>query len=258
MYQLAANSLDTQPLWTWFLLMTRFGGVFQSLPGVGTETVPAKVRGSIAIGVPIALVFSGVRADMPEEFVMGGLMILSEFIFGYLLGSLPGLITAGLAVAGQVAAGSIGLGQANLIDPSLGGNVSVLSKILAQFGTLVFLAIDGHHVIIKAASFPVSNLAIGMFYPHEQVVELLTAQFAEVFSLALTVSAPILITVLLTQFLLGLLTRFIPQVNIFIISLPLTVLLGIFIIGFSFPVLNDIVLDEFLGLEELAGELALQ
>jgi flagellar biosynthetic protein FliR len=197
-----------------------------------------------------ALTFSGLTAPQPESLGYALLALSSELLFGYLLGTLPSMVLDGLAVAGQLTAASIGLAQANTIDPSIGQNVTVLSHFKTLTATLIFLSIDGHHAIIKAATMGIgggasSAFSLAQFVPTVNTTQMFIEHFSQAFDLALIVSAPIIATVLLTQFTLGLVTKFIPQVNIFIISLPLSVLVGIYIIAFSIPELSEQIVEHF-------------
>lgn len=192
---------------------------------------------------------------MPEEFHLILAAIIGEFAFGAIMSLLPSLILGGLLVSGQVVAGVIGLGQANMIDRSLGESVSVIAKINVYVGTIIFLLINGHHVVIKAAS---SNLGFIQHLTNENLgksVQILVTCFSESFELAIVISSPILIATLVSQFLLGLITKFVPQVNIFIISLPLSVLMGFYILSFTMEPLSGKIIGEFTKLEELTGAL---
>lgn len=248
-------SIDFSSLWTWFLLFTRFSGLLHVLPGVGTEEVPFTFRIPLALVLGFVVMFTGAHAAVPESIAEGGLIILTEFALGYLLGIIPSLIISSLALAGQVIAATIGLAQATLIDISLGDQVSVLSRLQSLIATVVFLAVDGHHVVIRAASMIGNDVGIGLYRPGMDVFMILAERFSASFELAVIISGPILVTILVTQFVLGLLTRFIPQVNIFIISLPLTIGVGLFIIQYTMPGFLIRMSKEFGTLQELIGRI---
>lgn len=222
-----------------------------ALPGIGTNQVPAKSRAALAIVLAIAITFGGVRADAPPTMIDGALMIALEAFFGFILGFIPQMVIGGLSVAGQVVTGVIGLGQANMIDPSLGGTFAILARLHSLFGTIIFLMMDGHHEVIRA----MAALSPSELYEHFrldfELFEILMYQFSETFRMGIIISGPILITVLIAQFILGLLTRLVPQFNIFIISLPLTILIGFYMTAFMFPAFTNLVLSFFLEVDEL-------
>jgi len=247
--------IDYAPLWTGFLLFCRFSAMLVSLPGIGARMAPETVYVFIAIGMATAYTMVAPPAADPQNLGIGFLMIASELLLGYLIGAIPLFITSSLAVAGQITSASIGLGQANLIDPSLGESVAILARLQLLIGTLLFLIIDGHHAIIRAASGLLVEIPVGVFSPNGDVAAILVSQFGSAFQLAITITAPILVTVLLTQFIFGLLTKFVPQVNIFIISLPLTIGLGLYIIQFTFPGMTSNLFKHFSEMEEVAGRI---
>ena len=255
MVSFGSEFIDFAPLWTWILFMTRFTGVFLGIPGVGTEQVPASFRLWPAVLISLGLTLTGIRAPEPTQIGEMLTMLGSEISLGYLLGALPGFVLGGLAVSGQVIAGAIGLGQANMIDPSLGGNVSVIARLKTMIATAVFLIVDGHHVIIKAASGIPGEAALGLFRPGYDTANILVDQLVLSFEFALTIAAPVLVTTLVTQFVLGLITKFVPQINIFIISLPLSVFVGLFILSFSFPQIAQHTQEQFTSLQETIGVL---
>lgn len=242
--------IDFAVYWTWFLLFIRMGALFSALPGIGTDQVPERFRLMPAITIAACVALGGVRAHTPATLAEGGLMMGSELALGYILGFIPQLVLGGLTVAGQIIAGSVGLAQANMIDHSLGESVSIISRLKAQIGVLVFLFMDGHHIVIRAASGIASDVGIGMFRPGADTFAILLERFVSAFHLSIVISAPIIVSALLTQFVLGLVTKFVPQVNIFIISLPLSIIAGLYIIEVTFPGLVYHVEHEFKFLEE--------
>ncbi|MCB0344657.1 MAG: flagellar biosynthetic protein FliR [Bdellovibrionales bacterium] len=248
---------DVSFLWTLFLLTTRSTGILFALPGVGTSQIPALVRMSVAILIGLAATTSGVKAPQPEHLIDGGLMVISEFTLGYLLATIPAMIVSSLAITGQVVSGTIGLGFANLIDPSIGQSLAILARIESLVATLVFLLVDGHHVIIRAVTGYGGNLPIGSFYPGMETGLFFLERFSAVFEVAIICSAPILVSILVTQFVLGLITKSVPQVNIFIISLPLTIGMGLYITAYTFPGMIENLLGEFDQMEEYVGQLFL-
>jgi flagellar biosynthetic protein FliR len=220
--------------WAWFLAFTRMSGILYSLPAIGTDQVPRTMRILSAVIIGLCIVLGGVHADLPPNLLQGGVMLLAEFLLGWVLGAVPAFTLGGLAVAGQLIAGVIGLAQANMLDPSLGESVSVISRLKMQVASLLFLAMNGHHIVLRAAACIPSDIGLGMFRPDMDTFAILLQRFNESFTLALIVAAPIIVSSLLTQFVLGLITKFVPQINVFIISMPLSIIAGLYIIIATF------------------------
>ena len=244
--------LDYTFYWVWFLFFVRCSGMFYSMPGIGTEQVPESMRLMPAIMVSLAMAFGGGHAAVPANIAQTAVMVGSEFILGWLFGIVPSLTLGGLSVAGQVIAGAIGLSQASMIDRSLGESISVISRLKMQLATLFFLSMDGHHIVIRALAGSTSDVGMGMFRPDMDTFNILLERFVQTFHLALVVAAPIIVSGLLTQFVLGLVTKFVPQINVFMISMPLSILAGLYIIMATF---EGLIHHSALDLSDMEGTL---
>ncbi len=248
-------NLDIAPLWTFILVSCRLFAILLILPGIGTDQIPESLRYFNGLLLAFVISIAIPKTPMPEEvhLVLAG--VLGEFTFGAILGLLPSLILSGLLVSGQIIAGVIGLGQANMIDRSLGESVSVLARINMTVGTIVFLLINGHHVVFKAASTHVGFIQNLTQDNLSRSVEILTVCFTQSFELSIALASPILIATLASQFLLGLITKFVPTINVFIISLPLSVLMGFYILSFTIEPFSSKVTEQLSELEEFTGAL---
>ena len=182
-------------------------------------------------------------------------MILSEYLFGYLLGAIPAYTLAAGSVAGAAVAGAIGLSQANMIDQSLGESTTVLSKLNSLLAGVVFLLLDGHHLVFRACAAASEIAGIGVFVPDYSVASVLILRFADMFALAVIIAAPILVASLFTQFVLGLLTKFVPQINVFIMSMPLNILVGLFILKALLPEMVTHMTNDFSKIDGLMFQL---
>ena len=239
MSEFGINSLDLSPLWAWGLLFVRISALLHMLPGIGTDQVPIPLRFGLSFSMCFVLtVAGGMTAPIPDNYAQAILMIISEFLLGYLFGVIPCLVLEGVSVAGQITATSIGLASANIIDPSLGQSVTILARIQSLLGTIIFLSLNGHHAVLREVLFPLGDSGLAILNSGPAAAEIFVERFAQAFELALTVAAPIMATVLLTQFILGLLTKFVPQLNVFIVSMPLSLLVGLYIVAFSLSELS--------------------
>lgn len=254
MFLQEAGLFDLTGLWSWLLLFTRIEGMFFTLPGLGGKQMSMSFRSVSAIVISLALALAGVRAPLAETAIQAAVVLGGEFLLGAVLGEIPAYIVSGVQVAGQVMTGTIGLGQAHMLDPSLGDSVSVLGVFQSLLATLLFLMVDGHHTIIRAVS-GVDGLPLGQsFIDYPAMSELMVSHLSQVFYVALSITAPVIATLLVTQFVLGLVTRFVPQVNVFIVSLPLTIGLGLYIIEFTIPGMFAHLSREFASIPQILGD----
>lgn len=247
------DNIDFSIFWAWFLLFMRFTGVLLILPGIGSDQIPGITKLLAAIAFATAATAAGHQAVPPETLAQGGLMVMVEFILGFVLALLPAIVIGGISCGGQASAGVIGLAHASMIDPSLGETVSVIARLQVMLGTIIFLALDGHHAIIRAASATITETGLGLFHPDMSTAEFLIERFRSSFELGMMVAGPIFVTILVAKFILGLITKFVPQINVFIIALPLTIFLGLYVTVYSMSGFSMQITKEFARIEESAA-----
>ncbi len=241
------ESLDI--VWTFFLLVVRFGGMMLVIPGLGMG-----LRG-IAVRVPAVLTMAFATsavcsaAALPPNIAQMAVTMSSEFFFGVLIGSIPFFIVSGAQMAGQLTSSTMGLAAANLIDPAQGTSTSPLSLLLGNLVILIFLLIGGHHVAVYAASGLGGEIPPGTLLPVQVSAEILVDRSAAIFEAGVVLSAPVIVALLLTQFVMGLVTKAVPTVNIFIVSFPLTIGIGLIVTSLSLPVFIHILTRDITGVE---------
>jgi len=152
--------------------------------------------------------------------------ILHEVMIGGLMGLTLQIVVAALIVAGQAIAGSMGLSMANMIDPNL-GNVPTLSQFFLIIGTLLFLSLGGHLIIITllASSYqwvPIASGGLSL-----AMVMAMISWSSEMFVGAVVIAFPIMTGLLLVNSLLGLVARAAPSLNVFAIGFPALIPLGL-------------------------------
>ncbi len=222
-----------------FLVFLRVFGFVSSAPLLGDSQVPYRVRILFAFLFAFALFKSLPVPNLPYKTPQGiAFLAICEFIFGLGLGFFAKMVFAGIQLAGQIAGYQMGLAIANLFDPVTASRQSVVSSLLFWLCMMVFFIMRLHYWLLGAfvdgfKSFP---LAI-QFAPTGNVVFGINAVFSSLFVIAAKISAPIIATLLFVIISLGIVTRLIPQMNIFIVGLPLQILIGTFILIMILPLL---------------------
>jgi flagellar biosynthetic protein FliR len=233
---------------TFLLVLARTSGMVVSAPFWGGTAVPKLVRVVIAVSLSIAiypLVQPAPLAPAQPEPALVSLLIAlgGEVLCGLVVGWAAQLLFAGMRLAGQQIEMKMGLGIAQLIDPQNGGQTSLLPAFLDLMVALVFLALNGHHLLIQAlvSSYRLFPLAgegsvpggiAGLDLAHRLVVAA-----GGIFPIALRVSAPVVVGLLLTDIVLGVVSRAIPQMNLFAVILPVQFMFGALLFLLSLPVL---------------------
>lgn len=222
---------------TFMLVFGRAGGLIVSAPFWSSRTVPLVVRVWIAMILAVAT-----YPLVPIVSLPGGITLLSlfmaligEIFLGLILGWVAQLLFAAMRLAGQEIEIKSGLGLIQLVDPHEGGQSGVLSAFLELVAGLIFFSMNGHHLLIQAllASYKVFPLGGEKFVT--RVLEGVVGSTGEIFSIALRVSAPVIVGLILSDIVLGILSRAIPQMNVFLVAQPLQFGFGILLLMLSLP-----------------------
>ena len=147
------------------------------------------------------------------------------------------LLFAAMRLAGQEIEIKCGLGLLQLVDPNEGGQSGIFAAFLELTAGLIFFSLNGHHLLIRAlsSSYRIFPLAGEKFAPH--LLQGLISSTGEIFTIALRVSAPVVIGLLLSDIVLGIISRAIPQMNVFIVAQPLPFGLVLLLLLLSLPTL---------------------
>lgn len=230
---LLLNELDR--LWTFMLLAIRFMVLFSILPGLSATPTAKQMRNAGVLTMVLAAMYTSPVATLPENAGMLAAMCFSEALLGMSLAMIPLMIVSGIQMAGGLSATTMGLGAGQLFDPVSGTSVTSLSRLFGDLIILLFLALDGHHLIIYAAGGMGGVITPGTFIVSEPSVSLMVNRFGEIFKLGVMAASPVIVALLLTNFVMGLITKAVPQVNIFIVSFPLTIGIGLILSALSLP-----------------------
>lgn len=224
----------------------RIGALFMAAPIFGARTVPVRVRIILASLTTILL-----YPNMPDTSEIdplgpeGIVIALQQILIGVLMGMTLQIMFAALVMSGMISATTMGLGFASTVDPQNGVQVTILGQYYLIMATLLFLSIDGHLLLLRvlADSFLAIPLSGGML--PMQVLWNLVIFSAEMFLTALLISLPIMVGVLLVNLGLGVITRAAPQLNIFAVGFPATMLTGFVLVLLCQPLLAPLLMDLF-------------
>jgi flagellar biosynthetic protein FliR len=201
------------------------------LPGLGELSVPIRIRLTVALLLAAVLLPLHQPAYQLNLASFGPLMAMlgEEMFIGAVLGLSVRLIMSSLQVAGFVIAQQMGLGFVTAIDPSLGQQGVLVGNFLAMLGITLIFATDLHHLVITALNDSYTLFAPGEIPLMGDVAALTTRTVATAFRIGIQLSAPFLVFGLLFNLGLGVLSRLMPQMQVFFVGLPLSILLGLLI-----------------------------
>lgn len=228
--------------------MMRIGAMLMAMPVIGTRLVPTRVK--VILSFILSIVVLPLLPDVPEveALSVAGLMVsLQQILIGISMGFTLQLVFGALMIAGEAVAMSMGLGFASMIDPTNGVNVPVISQFFIIVGSLLFVALGGHLMLIQLIVSSFQSLPISAVGVTREGYWSIIGWGSQMFIGALWLAIPALISMLVITISLGVMTRAAPQLNIFSVGFPVTMFLGFIIIilvipGFL-PRINQLMLE---------------
>jgi len=139
-------------------------------------------------------------------------------------------------MAGSIAGFQVGLAISQAFDPNAGGQVSIIGRFWLTLATLIFLSINGHHLIIAAFNDSYQLIQPGQMVVDGSTVDLVIRYSAYVFVLAIKIVAPVLVTLVLMDVALGTIAKMMPTMNIFIVGFPMKIGMGLVVVAMSLPI----------------------
>ena len=240
---------------SFLLVFARIGTMVMLLPGLGEQNISARLRLTIALILAAVLLPLHRNAYHVDPTALGPIIVLlvEEIVIGAVLGLTARLTVSALDVAGSVIAQQLGLGFVTAVDPMQGEQGVILGNFLTMLGVTMFFATDMHHLVIFALNDSYTLFEPGELPASGDVAALLTKTVAGAFRIGIQLSAPFLVFGLLFNLGLGLLSRMMPQMQVFFVALPLSILLGFLFMVLVIGSMMGIFLDYAGGvLHELA------
>ena len=234
---------------TFMLVFARVGAMVMLLPGFGESNIPVRVKLSIALLLTLILLplhRSAYHVDMTS---MASLLVLMlhEIVVGIVLGATARVTLSALQVAGSIIAQQLGLGFVTAVDPTQGQQGLLIGNFLTILGLTLLFATDTHYLVISALNESYRIFAPGEVFPSGDVAALATRAFAAAFKIGMQLSAPFLVFGLVFNIGLGILARLMPQMQVYFVGVPLSILAGFLILGLVISALMGAFLDYFIG-----------
>lgn len=239
------------------LVFIRVSAIMLLTPVFGDAVVPSIVKWGLSLLIAMILfplVKGGLGPPGNLEFLPLALKIAGELLIGVSIGFTAKFIFAGIQMAGETLGFQMGFSIASVIDPTSNIQISVVTEFQYMMSLLLFLGIDAHHIIISAISESYQALSPLNVHYSGALLQVIIRLSQEVFMIAVRISAPIMAVLLFTNVALGVVARTVPQLNVFIVSYPLTISVGLLFVGLTAPVFAELVARLFSG---MAGKIAL-
>lgn len=228
-------------LFGFILILTRLGAFFATAPVFSWQVLSVQIKAAIAI--VLSLFFS---ALMPSSYaaedltiLQGTLLIAQEAVYGLCLGMVTYCLFAVVQQAGRFVERQMGLNMANILDPFSGEQGQPLGMLLEILFILLLFTTDSHHLLLQIMARSFDRYPLGSPPEIGPLAESIITASSYMFLLALQMAAPMLAAFLLLMVVLAFMARVAPETNVLFLSLPLRVGLGLLIVGFFIPYLNE-------------------
>jgi flagellar biosynthesis protein FliR len=225
--------------------LARIAAFIAAAPVFGNLGVPARVKVLLAVGVTLAILpGAGAAAGIAPWSAAGLAVLVQQMLIGAAMGLAMRVVFTMVDVAGEMIGLQMGLSFAVFFDPQHGAHTAVVGQFLGLLATLTFLAVDGHHALLGALAESFTLLPIGAGAGAATWIPL--AEWGgSIFSTGLTIALPVIAALLITNIALGILTRAAPQLNLFAIGFPVTILVGWTVLWLSLPMVEPVLMQAF-------------
>jgi flagellar biosynthetic protein FliR len=242
------------------LVIARVSGMIVAAPLFGMSGVPNSIRVGFAVTLAFLMLPGlgqtaglAIPKDLPSlAFVMG-----QEILVGVLLGFVANLLFQAVRVAGDLISMQTGLSMANMLDPVSHQQTPVLAQVYFYLAMLLFLSLNVHHWLLVALDKSFQLLPVGQLLNIHRwglLTERVTAMTAEVFLLAVMVALPVVGTLLVVEIAMAFMAKAMPQMNVFIVGLPLKIVAGLWMILVSLPVAQEFLTRHYdLSVRQMLG-----
>ncbi|MBU2621893.1 MAG: flagellar biosynthetic protein FliR [Proteobacteria bacterium] len=216
-------------------ILIRVGVILYLLPFFNSRVIPVLTKAGLALIISMILfpVSGSQIGSFPDTlWGMSGLVMV-ELIIGVILGLFVQMFFEGVRMMGQLAGIETGFSIANVLDPQSGAQASILSNMAYLIAIILFLILNGHHILLNAIRESFAIIQPGSISLNKQVFNEIIKSSGGMFVIAVQISAPVIAAILFVQVAFGLITRLIPQMNIMVVAFPVQIITGLFFFGIS-------------------------
>ena len=220
------------------LVLSRVAGIFTAMPVFGGRRLPIQLKAITVLMVTLVCFPSlNIQAPaIPLEIFTLGLLLLREMAIGLMIALITQIIFAAIEFGGQIVGMQMGFSISQILDPTMGNQAQIMAVLQTLLATLLFFSLNIHHIFIHAIVDSFSVIPIGSWHISGEIITFLIARTLDVFTIGVRLAAPVMVSLLLTSVALGIMARAFPQMNIFMVSLPLNIGIGFIVLGMTIMV----------------------
>jgi flagellar biosynthetic protein FliR len=230
------------------LVLARISPLFILAPMFSSKMIPARAKGIVAVALTIGIYptasHAGGAHDIPLDVLPLGGLVLKELFVGLAFAFSLACLFAAIQVAGSILDTLIGFSFGAIVDPVTGTNGAVLNQVYGLIGVMIFIVINGDAWVIQGLAKSYEAIPLVDAPDMSTLVEGAQVVFSGIFAAAIEVCAPVMLATLLTDVAFGLVSRVVPQLNVFGVGFPAKVTVGLVMVGATLPFMAGWLGDE--------------
>lgn len=214
----------------YILTFARVGSVMMIMPGIGDSFVSPNIR--LAFALAFTVVVSPVTATyLPEVTSNTQLvyLIISEIMIGLFIGTIARIFMAALDVAGMLISMNVSLANAQIFNPQMAGQGSIVGVFLSICGVVLLFATNLHHMLIYGMIDSYKTFPTGALPMMDDMAQTIVLAVSKSFMIGFYMAAPFLVVTLFLYIAMGVLGKLMPQIQVFILAIPVQIMLGLLV-----------------------------
>jgi flagellar biosynthetic protein FliR len=231
------------------LVFFRVVSMIWLLPLFHSRAVAAGYKAGLGLLVAFLLYPAVVAPDLKGDTYLITLAIIKEVLIGFSVGFFVRVLFAMVSSAAELISMQSGLSFARTIDPAFSGSATVLEQFKSLFSVLIFLGLDGHHIVLKGLAASLRQVPPGAVAAKPELFQYLAGSVGSLFSASLKICAPVVVTLFLVDLSLGILARLIPQVNVFVEGASIKIIITLTVLALSLNLIAPVIGGLFRGME---------
>jgi len=219
-------------------VLVRTGSILLLFPFYRVVFIPMRVKAALVGIVAVALTPMVGAVALPAGVVPLALGLARELLIGFTIGLVTNFIFSGVEFAGHIMGYQMGLAMANVYDPASASQVSILGRLMGLLAMLIFLSANGHLLIIMTIKKSFDLIPPYGFHLSEGLATGVLGVSREIFVLGLRLSAPVMAVVFFLNLTLGILSKAVPQLNMFVVGFAVIIAAGFVVMLLTMPVME--------------------
>jgi len=245
------------------LVLTRTSGIFFISPFLGSMNISAKIRAAAAILLAVLLFPVVVKESVihaPATILLFAFTVVKELFIGWLIGLVGYIVLSAVNMAGKIMDMQVGFAVVSMMDPTTQQQTGLIGTFLYNLTLIYFVVTNGHHVILSALAESFRIIPLDSMVWNDSLPQLINDLTAGIFTNGMKIAMPVTFAILLTNVGMGILARTMPQMNIFVVGIPMHLMIGTSMISMILPfyllfldvVFNEIYANIVIALKALA------